>query len=165
MTDGDALARVTATRDNALGAEARDELLAGRIDGRLGTHRTDGWCHVTPVWFLWDGALFRFTLGASRVHLRNLKADDRATFSAGVDDERDGSRGGTTYITCFGRATVLAASDDAREVRDMTYAILGRYWGPDLDERVVFAEPRAIVTLEPVRWLTWHTDPTAPHER
>lgn len=159
VPEGDARARATATPDNALSLVARDALLRRRLDGRLATHRPDGWCHVTPIWFTWDGARFRFTLGESRLHLRNLATNDRATFSVGVDHELDGTRGGTAYVTCFGRAVVTTAKDDETLVRDTTYAVLGRYW-PELDERVVFAEPRSIVTLYPVRWLTWQTAPT-----
>ena len=38
-------------------------------------YRADGMVHLTPIWFDWDGEKFRLTLGAGRVHLKNLQRD------------------------------------------------------------------------------------------
>ena len=43
------LNRTTATRENALTEEERDTFLTRKLDGHLGTHREDGWWHVTPI--------------------------------------------------------------------------------------------------------------------
>ena len=102
----------TATAANALGGEALDGFLAGRHDGRLATLRPDGWPHVTPVWFLWQERVFRFSLGASRLHLLNLRGDNRATFCVGEDLERDGSGRGTIAAVAFGHGTVTTMEDD-----------------------------------------------------
>ena len=150
----------TATASNALGVDALDGFLAHRHDGRLGTIRSDGWPHVTPIWFLWQGSLLRFSLGASRLHLPNLRHDSRATFCVGEDLERDGSGRGTIAAVAFGRATITTMKDDEAFVRTMTEAVLGRY--RPTDESIVWAEDRAIVTLVPKRWLTWASPPTAP---
>jgi len=69
----------TATKENALTAAERDELLAVRQDARLGTNRDDGWWHITPIWYVWEDGCFRHTLGAGRRHLRNLRSDPHAT--------------------------------------------------------------------------------------
>ena len=50
--------------------------------------------------------------------------------------------------------------DDEAFVRTTTEAVLGRY--RPIDESIVWAEDRAIVTLAPRRWLTWASPPTAP---
>ena len=35
--------------------------------------------HLTPIWFTWDGERFRLTLGAGRVHVKNLSRDPRVS--------------------------------------------------------------------------------------
>jgi nitroimidazol reductase NimA-like FMN-containing flavoprotein (pyridoxamine 5'-phosphate oxidase superfamily) len=40
----------TATKENALTEEERQEFLAEKRVARLGTNRGDGWWHVTPIW-------------------------------------------------------------------------------------------------------------------
>lgn len=150
----------TATAANALSPDALDGFLTQRHDGRLATIRADGWPHVTPVWFLWQEPVLRFSLGASRLHLSNLWSDDRATFCVGEDLERDGSGRGTIAAVAFGRATITTMQDDEAFVREATEAVLGRY--RPTDESIVWAENRAVVTLAPHRWLTWASPPTAP---
>ncbi len=149
----------TATAANALISDALDRFLANRHDGRLATIRSDGWPHLTPIWFLWQEPVFRFSLGASRLHLSNLRSDARATFCVGEDLERDGSGRGTIAAVAFGRATITTMEEDETFVRSVTEAILGRY--RPTDEAIVWAEDRAIVTLDPHRWLTWASPPTA----
>ena len=150
----------TATAANALSPDTRHDFLDQRHDGRLGTIRADGWPHVTPMWFLWDEPVLRFSLGASRLHLSNLRRDARATFCVGEDLERDGSGRGTIAAVAFGRAAITMMEDDEAFVRTTTEAVLERY--RPTDESIVWAEDRAIVTLVPERWLTWASPPTAP---
>ena len=150
----------TATEANALSAEALDAFLGRRHDGRLATLRDDGWPHLTPMWFLWQEPVLLFSLGASRLHLDNLRRDARATFCVGEDLERDGSGRGTVGAVAFGRAAITTMDDDEAFVRAATEAVLGRY--RPTDESIVWAEDRAIVTLDPERWLTWASPATAP---
>ena len=68
------LNRTTATKANALhrGGARRRSSTDVRI-GRLATMREDGWPHVTPIWYVWDGAAAScLSLGKSRRHLRNI---------------------------------------------------------------------------------------------
>src|SRR5919109_1870760 len=69
----------TATKENALDASEVDALLEVRQDGRLATNRGDGWWHVTPIWYLWEGGRFHLTLGNSRRHLGNVRRDPHVT--------------------------------------------------------------------------------------
>ncbi len=150
----------TATAANALSPGARHDFLEQRHDGRLATIRADGWPHVTPIWFLWESPVLLFSLGASRLHLDNLRRDARATFCVGEDLERDGSGRGTVAAVAFGLASITTMEDDEACVRATTEAVLGRY--RPTDESIVWAEDRAIVTLAPERWLTWASPATAP---
>lgn len=145
----------TATRENALSAEERDALLAVRQDGRLATNRGDGWWHVTPIWYLWDGGRFYHTLGAGRRHLRNLRADPHATLCVDEDPRlAEGLQAGARAAVCFGTAEL---STDEGLIRDVTERMLVRYLGADADTYLepIMAEGRTIVTITPAHWLTW----------
>jgi len=148
------LNRTTATRENALTAEERDTFLARKLDGHLGTHREDGWWHVTPIWYLWEHGRFYHTLGNSRRHLKNLRRDPRATLCVDVDPRlAEGLQAGTRAVVCFGLAELVA---DAKLVREITDRILLRYIGPEAPqfEEAVWFEGRTAIILTPVRWLT-----------
>ena len=56
------LNRTTATRENALTEEERDAFLSEKRIGRLASNRADGWSHVTPIWYVWEGGKFRLSL-------------------------------------------------------------------------------------------------------
>lgn len=145
----------TATKENALDDAERDALLAVRQDARLGTNRGDGWWHITPIWYLWEGGRFYHTLGAGRRHLRNLRVDHRATLCVDLDPRLDeGLQAGARAAVCFGTADL---STDESLIRDVTERILVRYLGPDATEYLepIMAEGRTIVTITPQEWLTW----------
>jgi PPOX class probable F420-dependent enzyme len=147
--------RSTATKENALTDDERDALLAVRQDARLGTNRADGWCHITPIWYLWEDGCFRHTLGAGRRHVRNLRGDPHATVCADEDPRLDqGLQAGARAVVCFGTAEL---STDEDLIRDVTERMLVRYLGPDATEYLepIMAEGRTIVTITPQRWLTW----------
>lgn len=145
----------TATRENALSPEERDALLAVRQDGRLGTNRGDGWWHITPIWYLWDGERFHHTLGAGRRHLRNLRTDPHATLCVDEDPRlSEGLQAGARAVVCFGTAEL---STDEELIRDVTERTLVRYLGPDATAYLdpIMAEGRTIVSITPDSWLSW----------
>ncbi len=151
------LNRTTATKENALTDEERDAFLTELRIGRLATMREDGWPHVTPIWYVWDGDRFVLTLGKSRRHLRNIARDPQGDAVRGrgpADDRPD-------EVAAGGR--VLRARDAARgrgdRPRDRTTKVEERYLpaearGPELDELLWF-EGRVGVVIEPERWLAW----------
>lgn len=145
----------TATKENALTAAERDELLAVRQDARLGTNRDDGWWHITPIWYVWEDGCFRHTLGAGRRHLRNLRSDPHATISVDEDPRlSDGLQAGARAVVCFGTAEL---STDEGLIRDVTERILVRYLEPQATDYLepIMAEGRTIVTITPQHWVTW----------
>ena len=79
------LNRTTATKENALTTEERDEFLTGKRIGRLATQRGDGWPHVTPIWYVWDDGRFVLSLGKSRRHLDNIARDPQVTLCVDED--------------------------------------------------------------------------------
>jgi PPOX class probable F420-dependent enzyme len=145
----------TATKENALNAGEIDEFLAVLQDARLATNRGDGWWHLTPIWYLWDGNQFHLTLGSSRRHLKNLRTDPHVTVCVDEDPRlQQGLEAGARSIVCFGTASL---STDPSLVEDVTERMVGRYLGEAgtryLDP--ILAEGRTIVTITPESWLTW----------
>jgi nitroimidazol reductase NimA-like FMN-containing flavoprotein (pyridoxamine 5'-phosphate oxidase superfamily) len=145
----------TATKENALDSQEIDAFLAIKQDGRLGSNRGDGWWHVTPIWYLWEGGRFFHTLGAGRRHVANLREDSHATLCVDEDPRlTEGLEAGARSVVCFATAEL---SEDEGLIRDVTEKILVRYLGPEASAYVdpIMAEGRTIVTLTPSHWLTW----------
>jgi len=150
------LNRTTATRENALTEEERDAFLSEKRIGRLASNRADGWSHVTPIWYVWEGGKFRLSLGKSRRHLRNIAADPHVTLCVDDDPRMTDLTKSPRSVVCFGLAQLL---EDEETVRRVTELVERRYLpadarGPELDELLWF-EGRTAVEIEPVRWLAW----------
>ena len=150
------LNRTTATRDNALTEAERDAFLAEKRIGRLASNRDDGWSHVTPIWYVWEGGRFLLTLGKSRRHLRNIARDPHVTLCVDEDPRMTDLTKSPRSVVCFGVAKLV---EDEHAVRDVTEKVELRYLpaearGPELDELLWF-EGRTAVEITPVRWLAW----------
>ena len=144
----------TATKDNALTDAERDEFLERKLVGRLGTNRGDGWWHVTPIWYMWEGGQFFLSLGNSRRHLANMREDDHVTLCVDVDRRPEGVFEGPVSVVCFGRAELI---EEPTRVRELTERLEIRYLGsipPEYDEAMWF-EGRTAVVITPSRWLAW----------
>ena len=102
--------KTTATPENALSKAEIDERLAAGTLARLASYREDGMIHLTPIWFDWNGEVFRLTLGAGRIHLKNLSRDPRVTIlidrDPRVDEGAQGLGAGAWAIMCRGNATL-----------------------------------------------------------
>jgi PPOX class probable F420-dependent enzyme len=152
----DLLSMTTATKRNALTPEERDEFLGELRIGRLASMREDGWPHVTPIWYVWDGDHFTLSLGKSRRHLKNIARDPHVTLCVDEDPRTTDLTKSPRAVVCFGLAE-LVTDDDA--VREATTKIEERYLpadvrGPELDELLWF-EGRVGVVITPERWLAW----------
>jgi nitroimidazol reductase NimA-like FMN-containing flavoprotein (pyridoxamine 5'-phosphate oxidase superfamily) len=101
----------TATAENALTFEEIDMRLRSTTLARLASFRADGMIHLTPIWFDWTGSVLRLSLGAGRVHLKNLAADRRVTIL--VDED---SRLSMASRRAHGRSSA-AASPSSRLTR------------------------------------------------
>lgn len=148
------LNRTTATKENALSDEERDAFLAEKRIGRLATKRTDGWPHVTPIWYAWEDGRFLLTLGKSRRHLRNIAGDPLVTLCVDDDPRIADPTKSPRSVVCFGKASLI---EDEPTVREATQKVLGRYLdasGPEFEE-IAWFEGRTLVVIEPVRWLAW----------
>ncbi len=146
----------TATPENALTKDEIDARLASTALARLASYRADGMVHLTPIWFDWDGERFRLTLGAGRVHLKNLQRDPRISILVDQDPRVEkGLAAGAWAIMARGTAEL---SRDEDLIREVTLAVLRNALG-DADAETylepIMAEGRTIVTITPADWLTW----------
>lgn len=145
----------TATKENAMTQAEIDAFLDKRQDGRIATNRGDGWWHLTPIWYLWEGGRFYHTLGAGRRHIRNLRKDPNVTLCVDEDTRlTEGLEAGARSVVCFATAELSNDEDFIREIHEK---ILIRYLGAGASEYVgpTMAEGRTIATLTPQDWLTW----------
>ena len=146
----------TATPENALSKEEIDTRLASTALARLASYRADGMIHLTPIWFDWDGEVFRLTLGAGRVHLKNLARDPRVSILVDQDPRlQEGLGAGAWAIMCRGTAE-LSREDGL--IRTVTHSVLENALGAADAEQYtepIMAEGRTIVTITPQDWLTW----------
>lgn len=64
------------------------------MPAHLATLDSDGFPHITPLWFVWEDGAFYMTSIADRPHLRRLAGNPRAGLGIDVEDpERaDGQR-------------------------------------------------------------------------
>lgn len=145
----------TATKENAMTPAEIDAFLDQRQEGRVATNRGDGWWHVTPIWYLWEGGRFYHTFGAGRRHIRNLRRDAHVTLCVDEDNRlTEGLDAGARSVVCFATAEL---STDEEFVREIHGKILARYLGGEADRYMAptMAEGRTIATLSPQHWLTW----------
>ena len=148
--------KTTATKENALSKQEIDERLGATAIARLATYRPDGMIHLTPIWYHWNGTQFRLTLGAGRIHLKNLAADNRVSIVIDEDPRLEkGIAAGAWAIMCRGTAE-LSQDDDL--IREVTLAVIGMALGQEDANTYlepVMAEGRTIVTIAPQDWTTW----------
>lgn len=70
----------------AMPKEKIDYFLGGRLLARLATVSKDGYPHVTPVWYYWDGNCIFINLGKLRAPTRNLRRNPRCAVVVDIDD-------------------------------------------------------------------------------
>jgi nitroimidazol reductase NimA-like FMN-containing flavoprotein (pyridoxamine 5'-phosphate oxidase superfamily) len=127
-----------------------DDLLATVSPIHLATVDADGFPHITPLWFEWDGRAFWMTSLLHKPHIRRLRADDRASVCLDVelDERRDGERP-NRQLRAVGRAELL---DDVRgsRTRSITYRYLADP-GRDVAADRRASQRRMAIRLEPNR--------------
>jgi PPOX class probable F420-dependent enzyme len=155
--------RTTATPENALTRAEIDGRLAESVVARLGTIRSDGAPHVTPVWFLWEpvAELMYLSFGADRLHLRNMRRDPRITICVDEDNRpQHGIEAGAWAIVMRGRVEL---SQSPELIRKVGLGLMRKALGEDAVGhtdaedylRAAEAEGRWIATVTPEHWLAW----------
>jgi len=148
--------KTTATKENKLTSDEVDERLSARGMARMASYRPDGMIHLTPIWYHWNGETFQLTLGAGRIHLKNLAKDSRCSILVDEDPRiEEGIAAGAWAIMCRGTAEL---SQDNNLIREVTHAVLSKTLGQDDADAYtgpIMEEGRTIVTITPKDWLTW----------
>jgi len=70
----------------AMTQEEIDEFLSGRWIARLATNGQDGYPHIAPLWYYWDGECIYFALTRNRQSCKNLQRDPRCSVVIDMDD-------------------------------------------------------------------------------
>jgi Pyridoxamine 5'-phosphate oxidase len=127
-----------------------DTLRAAVVPARLATLDGDGYPHVTPIWFIWDGEAFRMTSLLGKPHVHRLRRDQRAGLVIDIEDaERDDGERPNAQLRVVGDAEV---SDDVGGA--WTHTITLRYLrGPGAARAAQrrASQPRVVITLRPQR--------------
>jgi PPOX class probable F420-dependent enzyme len=144
----------TATKANAMGDAEIADFLQGPHVASLATHRSDGFVHLTPVWFLFADGVFYITLGERRRHLRNIGRDPRVTLLVHVDERPDqGAAGTVRAVMCCGTAEVRT---DPAVVEQYAQRIDARYIGADAASGAAPTTERyQLAVITPVTVLSW----------
>jgi len=104
----------------------------------LATVRPDGRPHLTPIWFVWDGAAFYVCTQQNTVKARNLAHNAHAALS--LED-------GSSVVICEGQAEVFPAPWPA--------PICARFQTKyDWDIRVDL-DYTLLLRIIPDKWLVW----------
>ena len=125
--------------------EDRDAFLNQPRTAVIATARGDGGIHAVPVWYRWDGEVFRIITERGSVKHRNAVRTGRATLC--VDEREDAYR----YLTAEGTVTV---SDPVTYEERLALHTL--YRGPERAKEIVDRgghERMVMLILRPERWL------------
>ena len=72
--------------DVAMSKEEIDDFLSGRWVARLATIGQDGYPHVTPLWYYWDGQCLYVSLTRNRKPFKDLARNPRCSVVIDMDD-------------------------------------------------------------------------------
>ncbi len=121
--------------------------------GVVGTNGADGFPHLVPVWYHYDGERIHIWTLESRAWVKNVARDNRMAFS--VQEEKVSSMG----VTIRGRAAIVTS--DSPFVTDEIRQITLRYI-PGLAEAEAYIQRwsglRTIVSLTPEKISGWADD-------
>jgi len=120
--------------------------------GVVGTLSSDGYPHLVPVWYRYDGEQIHIWTLEGRAWVKNIARDDRAAFS--VQEEHQASRG----VSLRGRAA--SVTSDSEAVSDEIRHITRRYVEtPEVENYISrWMHLRTIVTLAPEKISGWRDD-------
>lgn len=156
MTDAQKI-RWTASASNRMGQEELERFVAEPRAGCLATNRADGFPHLSPIWFLYDGGVVFLELAQSRIHLANLRRDPRASLMVEEDERPAGGWQARVQGVVF-RGTVELI-DDESEVASYGERIDRRYLGSGVDDpelaEVTEPERYTLVRLTPSTCVSW----------
>lgn len=118
------------------------EFLSGARNAIMATLNHDGMPQLSPVWFTFDGQVFRISTTRDRLKYKNVRRDPRVSLCI---DETGTPRG---YVLVYGR---VEATD--HDILEPTREIVRKYAGEEAAQQRtaerLTAERRVIVTVHP----------------
>jgi len=121
-----------------------DKFLAAPRNAIVAVNRPGAAPQVTPVWYAWDGATFRFSTTRGRAKYINIKRDP--AISLIVDDIAS-----HTYVMATGRASIIEEN-----IATLTRPILEKYIPADRLQQsieMLMKEDRVLVVLRPEKLI------------
>jgi hypothetical protein len=143
--------------------EEMDSFLRQKLVARLTSIRSDGYPHTTPLWYVWDGEILWFILGAGerpRHHIRNLRRNPKLCVI--IDRDARPEQGG--LFDAQGvviRGTVELSTDEALQ-EETSRRLLRKYLGDEGDQYVDAVledgkpgKNRVVAQVKPERIFAW----------
>ena len=125
--------------------EQIDALLKERRPAFVSTIRRDGGPQLTPVYFEWDGQVFRFPITKDRAKYPNLRRDARIALCI-AEDQAPPRR----YVTVYRRAEL---DDRLEAILDPIRRVRRKYRGEESAAAITLEqlrqERRVLVTVRP----------------
>jgi nitroimidazol reductase NimA-like FMN-containing flavoprotein (pyridoxamine 5'-phosphate oxidase superfamily) len=126
-----------------------EAVLARDVPLHLATIDADGFPHITPLWFEWDGTAFWMTSLPEKPHVRRLRRNDAACVCVDVEGaERPDGQRPNRQVRSLGRAELSIDLDGARTRRITTKYVTGPASSQTADARA--AVSRVMIRLEPL---------------
>jgi PPOX class probable F420-dependent enzyme len=119
-----------------------DEFLAEPHPAVIAALRPDGSPHTVPTWYDWEDGRVLLNMDASRLRLRFLRRDPRASLT--VLDKESWYR----HVSLIGRVVSIEDDPDLAGIDRLAL----RYTGKPFSRREA---KRVSAWLEPDRWHTW----------
>ena len=121
----------------AMGKEEIDSFLGQKLVARLTSIRPDGYPHTTPLWYVWDGDVLWFILGAGerpRQHIRNLRRNPKLCVI--IDRDARPEQGGVFDAQGVVIRGIVELSTDETLQEEMSRKVLRKYFGDESDQYV-----------------------------
>jgi PPOX class probable F420-dependent enzyme len=118
--------------------------------GVVGTLGADGYPHLVPVWYRYDGERVYIWTLETRAWVKNLARDDRAAVSVQENELT------STGVSLKGRATIRTSAE--AWVTEQIWAITRRYIPDEAEARAYiqnWQHLRTIVSLRPEKINGW----------
>ncbi len=129
-----------------------ERLLKRDVVARLGTIDSDGFPHVTPLWFLWAEGAFWMTSLPDRPHLRRLECNPKAGICIDVElPEREDGERPNQQVRAIGHAEVVSDLDGVWTQRVTAKYVRGVAAATHIARRS--SDPRRAIRLTPHRIL------------
>jgi PPOX class probable F420-dependent enzyme len=121
----------------AMSKEEIDNFLRQKLVARLTSIRPDGYPHTTPLWYVWDGEVLWFILGAGerpRQHIRNLRRNPKLCVI--IDRDVRPEQGGLFDAQGVGiRGTVELSTDETLQ-EEIARRLVRKYMGEEGDQYI-----------------------------